>query len=218
MWRWDVFCTVVDNYGDIGTCWRLVQQLADEYQADVRLWIDNLESFACLCPSILTDAAVQHVGSIEIRHWPSDFPIVEPADVVVEAFGCELPASYIAAMARQTLAPVWINLEYLSAEAWVEDCHLLNSPHPSLPLAKSFFFPGFTSIPCPVGIEGFDRGSRIGECLKLGRERYNEREGYCENAILCWPHAPAFGPEAEAEFWQSVGVPPRTDGELRVSL
>ena len=189
MRRWDIFCRVVDNFGDIGTCWRLAQQLAGEHEADIRLWIDNLESFACLCPSISTDATVQQVGPIEIRHWQSDFPAVDVADVVVEAFACELPETYIAAMARRAVAPVWINLEYLSAEAWVEDCHLLPSPHPRWPLTKYFFFPGFTS-----GTGGLLR----------------ERGRSAARA--------AFDPAAAAEFWHRLGVAPRTNNELLLSF
>ena len=66
-----------------------------------------------------------------------------PADVVIEAFACRLPESFEAAMARRVPAPCWINLDYLSAEAWVSGCHALPSPHPRLPLTKYFFFPGF---------------------------------------------------------------------------
>ena len=192
MRRWDIFCTVVDNLGDIGTCWRLARQLAAEHKARVRLWIDKLESFACLCPAVSTNAAVQHMDSIEIRRWPSDFPVVDDADVadvVVEAFACELPATYVAAMARRGVAPVWINLEYLSAEGWVDDCHLLTSPHPTWPLKKTFFFPGFTP--------------KTGGLLR-------ERDLRSDRA--------AFDLAAQAEFWRSVNVAPRTDGELRVSL
>jgi uncharacterized repeat protein (TIGR03837 family) len=67
------------------------------------------------------------------------------ADVVIEAFGCELPENYVRAMAAQPLPPVWINLEYLGLEEWVSGCHGLASPHPRLPLVKHFFFPGFTA-------------------------------------------------------------------------
>jgi len=45
-------------------------------------------------------------------------------------------------MAARRPAPVWINLEYLSAEDWVAGCHAMASPHPRLPLVKHFFFPG----------------------------------------------------------------------------
>ena len=189
MWRWDIFCTVVDNYGDIGTCWRLAQQLANEHEADVRLWVDQLQSLARLCPAVLTNADQQHVGRIEIRHWHSDFPKVEVADVVIEAFACELPENYIAEMARQTVAPVWINLEYLSAETWVEGCHGLASLRTKWPLAKYFFFPGFTP--------------RTGGLLR-------ERDLLGNRA--------AFDSAAESVFWHSVGVPARSDHELRVSM
>jgi uncharacterized repeat protein (TIGR03837 family) len=189
MGRWDIFCTVVDNYGDIGTCWRLAQQLAGEHQADVRLWVDRLSSLAQLCPAVSTSAERQHVGPVEIRHWRSDFPTVEVADVVVEAFGCELPETYLAAMARQTAAPAWINLEYLSAEDWVEGCHRLPSLQTKWPLKKYFFFPGFTP--------------QTGGLLR-------ERNLLADRA--------AFDSAAEAEFWHSVGVPARSEGELRISL
>jgi hypothetical protein len=81
---------------------------------------------------------------VEVRRWTPDFPAVEPAGLVIEAFACKLPDNYIEAMAAQAHKPVWINLEYLSAEAWVHGCHGLPSPHPQLPLTKYFFFPGFT--------------------------------------------------------------------------
>ena len=35
----DLFCKVVDNYGDIGICWRLARQLAHEHGLAVRLWV-----------------------------------------------------------------------------------------------------------------------------------------------------------------------------------
>ena len=50
--QWDVFCAVVDNYGDIGVCWRLSRQLAAEHGIAVRLWVDDLKPFARLCPAV----------------------------------------------------------------------------------------------------------------------------------------------------------------------
>ena len=40
--HWDIFCRVIDNYGDIGVCWRLARQLANEFGQTVRLWVDDL--------------------------------------------------------------------------------------------------------------------------------------------------------------------------------
>ena len=141
---WDIFCTVVDNYGDIGVCWRLARQLVAEHGVAVRLWVDDLAPFARLCPEI--DAALdrQWVTGVEVCRWTQRFPTdAEPAGVVIEAFACQLPETYVATMARLNPAPHWINLEYLSAEGWVADCHGLPSPHPRLPLTKHFFIPGF---------------------------------------------------------------------------
>lgn len=137
----DLFCTVVDNLGDAGVCWRLARQLAREHGWAVRLWIDDPVPLAGLRPGIDASKERQLVDGVEIRPWRAPFPDVEPARIVVEAFACELPANYVVAMAK--VPPVWINLEYLSAEDWVAGCHGMASPHQSLPLTKHFFFPGF---------------------------------------------------------------------------
>lgn len=142
--RWDIFCNVIDNFGDIGVCWRLARQLAAEHGIAVRLWVDDLTSLQRICPDVLPQAASQRHGDVDIRHWTASFPAVDTADVVIEAFGCELPQPYLLAMAQAATKPLWINLEYLSAEPWVDGCHALPSPHPQLPLTKHFFFPGFT--------------------------------------------------------------------------
>ncbi len=62
----------------------------------------------------------------------------------IEAFGCGLPDRYVAAMADCARPPVWVVLEYLSAEPWIDASHGLPSPHPRLPLTRWFWFPGFT--------------------------------------------------------------------------
>lgn len=192
LFSFDLFCTVVDNYGDIGVCWRLARQLAVERQQTVRLWVDDLKSFARLCPAV--DPALErqsHLG-VEILRWSKPFPEdVEPADTVIEAFACELPESFIAAMARREPKPRWINLEYLSAEDWVKGCHGLPSPHPRLPLLKHFFFPGFTA-----GTGGL----------------------ILEDGLLAARDAFQSAPDAQARFWQQLGVPGKQPGELRLSL
>lgn len=144
LFDWDIFCRVVDNFGDIGVCWRLAKGLAGDHGLAVRLWIDDLEAFSRLCPEISTVDGRLLAAGVEIRRWSPAFPSVAPAAAVIEAFGCELPESYLAAMAARPSPPPWVNLEYLSAESWVDDCHRMASPHPRLPLLKHFFFPGFS--------------------------------------------------------------------------
>lgn len=140
---WDIFCNVVDNYGDIGVAWRLARTLAREHHVSVRLWVDDLKAFSRLWPAVDPHAGVQQCEAVTICAWREPFVPVEPASRVIEAFGCALPEAYLAAMAGQSPAPVWLNLEYLSAEPWVVTHHGLPSPHPRLPLTKHFFFPGF---------------------------------------------------------------------------
>jgi uncharacterized repeat protein (TIGR03837 family) len=142
----DLFCRVVDNLGDAGVCWRLARQLTVEHDWAVRMWIDDPAPLAGLRPGIDPIRAVQIVDGVEIHRWPTaDFPDVVPGDVIIEAFACDLPSSFVTAMAARDRQPVWINLEYLSAEDWVRGCHGLSSPHPALPLTKYFFFPGFSA-------------------------------------------------------------------------
>lgn len=143
---WDIFCRVIDNYGDIGVCWRLARQLVREHGKTVRLWVDDLPSLSAICPEALPDVSSQQVAGVRICHWRPDFVTDSTASVVIEAFACELPPDYIAAMAQRPQRPCWINLEYLTAEAWADGCHGMASPHPELPLVKHFFFPGFTRL------------------------------------------------------------------------
>jgi uncharacterized repeat protein (TIGR03837 family) len=189
--RWDIFCTVVDNYGDIGVCWRLARQLAAEHGLQVRLWVDRLDAFRRICPEVAPGLAAQHRRGVEIRHWADPFPEVAPAEVVVEAFACTLPANYVAAMAAGGRKPVWINLEYLSAEEWVRGCHGLASPHPQLPLVKHFFFPGF----------GPGTGGLV-----------------CEQGLLERRRAFQLDQGAQAAYWEGIGVPAAAPEEVRASL
>jgi uncharacterized repeat protein (TIGR03837 family) len=137
--RWDLFCRVIDNHGDLGVCWRLARQLAARGQR-VRLWVDNPAALAWMAPA--------RADNVELVQWTTPPPAQAPGDVVIEAFGCDPPAAFVMAMAQSQPAPLWINLEYLSAEDYVERCHGLPSPQLSGPakgLLKWFFYPGFSA-------------------------------------------------------------------------
>ena len=140
--RWDIFCQVIDNFGDVGVCWRLAADLGARGHR-VRLFIDDASALQWMAPN----------GSlgVSVHPWPTQAPQDEPGDVVIEAFGCEIPEAVIAAIAQKTSdgknSLVWINLEYLSAESYVERCHALPSPimsGPAAGLTRWFFYPGFT--------------------------------------------------------------------------
>jgi uncharacterized repeat protein (TIGR03837 family) len=133
--KWDLFCRVIDNHGDMGVCWRLAADLAARGE-QVRLWVDDASALAWMAP----DGAL----GVELRPWPEAPTQEEPGDVVIEAFGCNPPHDFVERMAARTPPPVWINLEYLSAEAYVERSHRLPSPQRN-GLVKWFFYPGFTA-------------------------------------------------------------------------
>ena len=137
--HWAIFCRVVDNHGDLGVCWRLASQLAKKGK-HITLYVDDASALAWMAP----------VGckGVSVKPWPTEAgaynPIVPP-DVVIEAFGCELPLHVQAGMASQTKPSVWINLEYFSAEAVSVRNHGLPSPIMSGPakgMTKWFFYPG----------------------------------------------------------------------------
>ncbi|HSM21456.1 MAG TPA: elongation factor P maturation arginine rhamnosyltransferase EarP, partial [Rubrivivax sp.] len=131
-WHWDLFCRVVDNLGDVGVCWRLACDLASRGER-VRLVIDDASALTWMAPG--------GAPGVQVLPWPGP---AEPGDVVIEAFGCDPPPAFVEAMVRRRAAPVWINLEYLSAEAFVERSHGLPSPQRN-GLVKWFYFPGFTA-------------------------------------------------------------------------
>lgn len=145
--RCDIFCTVIDNFGDAGVCLRLARQLSTEHGWSVRLWIDRLDILQRWLPDIDLGLSEQTVAGFRIARWGVDdvHPAWEIPDLVIEAFGCRLSSSLVDEMARQAPPPRWINLEYLSAEKWIAECHGLPSPDPATGLVKHFFFPGFAS-------------------------------------------------------------------------
>ncbi|KRU85466.1 elongation factor P maturation arginine rhamnosyltransferase EarP [Pseudomonas aeruginosa] len=142
MASWDIFCSVVDNYGDIGVTWRLARQLAGEHGQAVRLWVDEPRAFVRICPQADPAIQVQRHAGVEVRAWNKTWTPVEAADVVIEAFACELPEAHRQAMRERGRPALWLNLEYLSAEEWIGGCHALPSLQPC-GLSKYFFFPGF---------------------------------------------------------------------------
>jgi uncharacterized repeat protein (TIGR03837 family) len=146
----DIFCRIVDNFGDIGVCWRLARRLAHGHGWRVRLWVDDLRTFARLAPEAAHIVGKGCIEGIGVVHWTtpaaplslaeSPAGLLHPGDVVIEAFACDPPADFVRRIGHHQ---VWLNLEYLSAEAWIESCHALPSPQPA-GVSKYFFFPGFT--------------------------------------------------------------------------
>ncbi|MEY3884623.1 MAG: hypothetical protein RIS87_398 [Pseudomonadota bacterium] len=177
--RWDIFCKIVDNYGDIGVCWRLSQQLAHEHNLTIRLLINDMASAKKIIPSLDISKQSQLINGVEVCAWPSlkNTDTTDVADVVLETFSCTLPEFYLQKMVQQD--SIWINLEYLSAEKWVSDFHAKPSPHVTLAITKHYFFPGFKD----------DTGGLI-----------RERKLITEHNIF------TNSQEKQFQFWQKIGI------------
>ena len=143
----DIFCRVIDNLGDIGVSWRLARQLQSEKGCKVRLWVDHLASLQKLEPSVRDDLICQTCESIEVCLWYEPYTATPLdaglPDIVIAAFSCDLPDIYLQRMAANPQATLWFQLEYLSAEPWVDGFHLQTSQRED-GLKPIFFFPGFT--------------------------------------------------------------------------
>lgn len=177
--QWDIFCTVIDNFGDIGVCWRLAADLASRGQR-VRLWLDDTRALRWMAPD--------GCAGVDVLPWPAAPALLGaealkkldefPSDVLIEAFGCEPAPEFIAVCARTAGAsgekPVWINLEYLTAEAYASRNHQLPSPVQGGPAAgwrKTFFYPGFIS----------DTGGLLREPNLVSRRSAFDRDSWLRN-------------------------------------
>ncbi len=184
---WDIFCTVIDNYGDIGVCWRLASQLAQRGQR-VRLWVDDPSALAWMAPQGQMGVTVHawtrplHAGTL------AELPA---GDVLVEAFGCEIPPEFLHLHQTWRRRPghrsAWVNLEYLSAESYVERSHGLPSPvmrGPGAGLTKHFYYPGFTER----------TGGLLREADLLVRQQSFDGRGWLQSqGLACPPHVRTFG-------------------------
>lgn len=177
--RWDIFCKIVDNYGDIGVCWRLSQQLAHEHHLQVRLFIDDMPAAKKIITALDCTTKSQIINGVEVCVWPrlENCADIKPADCVLETFSCELPDFYIHQMLLKN--SIWVNLEYLSAESWVSDFHAKPSPHPTLAITKHYFFPGFK----------IDTGGLIREANLM-----DERDDFINSQAK------------QTEFWQKLDI------------
>lgn len=192
--RWDLVCRVVDNLGDAAVMWRLARQLAVEHGLAVTLHIDEPDVLQRLVPPARDGAIVDGVTIRRIATGATATSSAPPTDVVVSGFHAALPPGWTAHMSRDR--PLWINLEYLSAEPWIDDFHGLPSPRPG-GLVEHFFYPGFTARSGGLLREGdllqrrdaFRADPAHAQAL-LGQLGVARRDGEALASLLCYPHAP----------------------------
>ncbi len=235
---WDIYCRVIDNFGDIGVCWRLARDLVNRGQR-VRLWTDDARPLDWMTLG-------GERGSLQVLDWPtatmpSPLPELACGDVVIEAFGCELPTNIQCALAErhaQGRAARWINLEYLSAEPHAKRSNGLPSPVMSGPakgLFKTFVFPGFepgtAGLLLEQGLLQARAAQRTVEAVQTWRSRWGIAPGERVISLFCY-EPPALerllqrlsccaepvvlmvtagrAQQALAQAWQQLGWPPIT--------
>ncbi|HAT39016.1 elongation factor P maturation arginine rhamnosyltransferase EarP [Polynucleobacter necessarius] len=190
--RWDIFCQIVDNYGDAGVCWRLARSLSSIHGQDARIFCDDLPTLNLLASGV--DPTIRQ--KIDLQPWESSFinarhPVQAP-DVVIEVFGCDLPECYLTGLFIAPVKPIILNLEYLSAEPWITECHGKASPQ-SHGIPKYFFFPGFQDevgglLLDPIPKEGPLTENQIPKDLTAAWSKL--RPTAKRISVFCYPGAP----------------------------
>ena len=190
--RWDIFCQIVDNYGDAGICWRLARSLSSLHGQEVRIFCNDLPTLNLLASG--SNEALSH--KIDLQPWEASYnnarhPVQTP-DVVIEAFACDLPERYLAGLFVAPVKPIIINLEYLSAEPWISEFHAKASPQ-SHGISKYFFFPGFQDdvgglLLDPIPPEGAQVTHLVPKSLQSIWLKL--RPGAKRISIFCYPGAP----------------------------
>jgi len=218
--QWDLFCRVIDNFGDIGVCWRLAADLAARGQ-QVRLWTDDASALAWLAP--------QGCPGVQVRAWGGlPAPHEAPTQVLVEAFGCDVPPEFIAhgvhVSGTTGQKHLWINLEYLSAEGYVERCHRLPSPVQDSAATggvKWFYYPGFT--PATGGLlreaDLLERQARF-DATAWRRSRHPGADDACWISLFCYEPAalPALLAQCTRQPVRLLATPGRATAATRAAL
>lgn len=147
-----VLCRVVDNFGDIGVVFRLCRALSElKKNLEIRLVVSNLDSFAKISKGIDSAKSFQKFCGWKIFDW-NDNELCKkefsrnPPEFILECFQCGRPEwlEEILFFPQFNLNVQIVNIEYLTAESWADDFHLLKSGTRSAKIKKINFMPGFT--------------------------------------------------------------------------
>lgn len=166
----DIFCEIIDNFGDIGVVYRISKELKKIFQnVRIRIVLNRLEEFKAINKKV-KDVDYQEIDGlicVTEKYVKENMESFGVSDVFIEAFGCNVPEEYVKAAKENS--KLWINLEYLSGEKWIEDFHLCESLIDSKTLKKIFFMPGFSEKSGGVIID-----SDFLERMKYGKENRDE--------------------------------------------
>lgn len=170
----DIFCDIIDNYGDIGVVYRLAKEMKEIHKdsVEVRVFLNRLDEFLCINKKAKNVASQKIDG---ITYMTYDFLeknvcTISPANVIIEAFGCTIFFKYLEKAKKES--KLIINLEYLSGEEWAETAHLMESPTGTA-LKKYFFMPGFNEKTGGIIVDSLFLKRK--ETVRKNRKEYLEK-------------------------------------------
>jgi uncharacterized repeat protein (TIGR03837 family) len=194
----DILCRVVDNLGDIGVVYRLARALSEASPSpNLRLIVDDLAAFHALAPEVNPGKPFQRVRDWEIIRWDSPWEgfVRDPPRLIIECFACGRPEWLENLIfAPGTGRKLIVDLEYLTAESWADEFHLIDGLTRSSSVKKRIFMPGFS--------EGTG-GLIIDRRFARERERFLDQAGRAEGRKGL---TAKFGlePGSDTRFWISV--------------
>ena len=164
----DIFCEVIDNYGDVGVAYRLAREFKRIYSnKQLRFIINKTEELDLIKKAEdITIIAYKNIDKIET-----------PADLIIETFACNIPETYMNKALKTS--KLIINLEYFSSENWVDDFHLQES-FLGGNLKKYFFIPGLSEKSGGIILdkEFLDRKNKVQENREYYLKQFNINENY----------------------------------------
>lgn len=141
----DIFCEIIDNFGDIGVVYRISKELKKIFQnVKIRVVLNRLDEFQAINRNVekLDYQEIDGLIYMTNSYLKKNIKDLGVADLFIEAFGCNILEEYIEIAKNKS--KLWINLEYISGEKWIEDFHLQYSLIDSKILKKVFYMPGFS--------------------------------------------------------------------------
>ncbi len=153
-----ILCKVVDNFGDIGFVYRLARALTEQDgRLRLRLIVSDLPSFAALAPLVAPDKNEQTCYGWQVFDWNAADVCTrsftqQPPAVILECFQCGRPDWLESLLFDKPAGGAHnddfvqiVNIDYLTAESYAEDFHLLKSGTRSIRVKKINVMPGFTA-------------------------------------------------------------------------
>ena len=147
-----VLCKVVDNYGDIGVCWRMSRRLKKiAPQNTISLVVDDFKTFSVIASEAKQSKVLE---GVELFDWNNETLCHdifaandgERLQIILELFQCGRPDWMEKILFEEKLERTVqiIMIDYLTAEKYAENFHCLKSLTRSAKVQKVNFMPGFT--------------------------------------------------------------------------